>query len=150
MVLVKPAKPGPRLVPHDRGQACDEKPTPETWPTECYSYAARLGKEGMFLAGSRATSMEQIGKFVGSQAGASGEIGRRVVDQTGLTGLWDFTLEAAPPVQTAPSPTPVQDAAPAGPTMLEALQDQLGIRLRPARAVVSVLVVDHLQRPDEN
>jgi uncharacterized protein (TIGR03435 family) len=89
--------------------------------------------------------MDQIGKFVGSSAGATGEIGRRVVDQTGLTGLWDFTLAAPPPAQASP-----QDAASAGTTMLEAVQDQLGVKLKPARAVVNVLVVDHVERPREN
>jgi uncharacterized protein (TIGR03435 family) len=145
MVLVKPGKPGPRLIPHERGQACDEIPKPETYPKECYSYSAMPNKDGLFLSGSRATSMDLIGKLVGSMAGASGEIGRRVVDQTGLTGLWDFTLESAPPMQTPP-----QEAASAGPTMLEAVSDQLGIKLKAARAVVSVLVVDHVERPGEN
>jgi uncharacterized protein (TIGR03435 family) len=145
MVLLKPGKPGPRLIPHERGQACGEIPKPETYPTECYSYAAKPNKDGMWLSGSRGTSMDLIGKFVGSMAGASGEIGRRVVDQTGLTGLWDFTIESAPPTQTPP-----QDGASAGPTMLEVVSDQLGIKLKAARAVVSVLVVEHLEWPGEN
>jgi len=144
MVLVKTGKPGPRLIPHEQGQPCDERPKPETYPQECYSYSA-ISKDGVVRYGSRATSMDLIGNFVGSQAGASGEIGRRVVDQTGLTGLWDFTLESAPPVET-----PAQDVASAGPTMLEAVSDQLGIKLKAARAVVSVLVVDHVERPGEN
>jgi uncharacterized protein (TIGR03435 family) len=155
MVLVKPGKPGPRLIPHERGQACDETPKPQTYPKECYSYSAMLNKDGMFLSGSRATTMDLIAKFVGSMAGGSGEIGRRVVDQTGLTGLWDFTLEAAPQAvpQTAPQtpqPTPQQDAASTRPTMLETVADQLGLKLKPARAEVSVLVVDHVERPGEN
>ena len=48
------------------------------------------------------------------------------MDQTGLTGLWDFTLETAWPTQTPP-----QDAGLAGPTMLEAIQEQLGMKLEP-------------------
>jgi uncharacterized protein (TIGR03435 family) len=145
MVLVKPGKPGPKLIPHQNGQPCDEIPKPETYPKECYSYSAMPKKDGTVWYGSRATSMDLIGKLVGSLAGSSGEIGRRVVDQTGLTGLWDYTLEAAPPAQAPP-----QDAASVGPTVLEAIQDQLGIRLKAARAVVSVLVVDHVERPDAN
>jgi uncharacterized protein (TIGR03435 family) len=145
MVLVKPGKPGSKLIPHGQGQACDETPKPETFPDDCYSYSLKPSKDGMFVLGSRATSMDLIGKSVGSLAGNSGEIGRRVVDQTGLTGLWDFTLEAAPPAQTSPP-----DAVSAGPTMLEAMQDQLGIKLKPARALVSVLVIDHVEQPTEN
>ena len=34
--------------------------------------------------------------------------------------------------------------------MLEAVSDQLGIKLKAARAVVSVLVVDQVERPGEN
>jgi uncharacterized protein (TIGR03435 family) len=145
MVLVKPGKPGPRLIPHEQGQACDENPKPETFPKECYSYSAMPSKDGLMLLGSRATSMDLIGKAVGSLGGNRGEIGRRVVDQTGLTGLWDVTLEAAPPSQT-----PSEDGASPGPTLLEAVQDQLGIKLKPARVVVSVLVIDHVERPSEN
>lgn len=90
MVLAKAGRPGPKLIPHEQGQSCDEKPKPETYPKECYSYQAMPVKDGMFLFGSRATSMDRIADFVGDLAGRSGDIGRRVVDQTGLTGLWDF------------------------------------------------------------
>ena len=145
MVLVKPPKPGPRLIPHAQGQACDEKPKPETFPSECYSFAAMPGKDGTWLSGSRATSMDLIGNFIGSLAGSSGEIGRPVVNQTGLTGLWDYTLEAA-----APSQTPSDAQLSTGPTMLEAVQDQLGIKLKPARAIVAVPVIDRVERPNDN
>jgi uncharacterized protein (TIGR03435 family) len=145
MVLAKPGKPGKRLIPHEKGQSCDEKPKPETYPKECYGALAMPVKDGMFLFGSRATSMDLIADFMGDLAGRSGDIGRRLVNQTGLTGLWDFTLEAAPPLQTAP-----EDGVPTGPTLVEAIQEQLGIKLKPARAVISVLVVDHVERPSEN
>jgi uncharacterized protein (TIGR03435 family) len=144
MLLVKPGKPGPRLIPHEQGQPCEEAPKPTTFPEQCYSYSARPSKDGLWLTGSRATSMNQIAMFVGSFAGNSGEIGRRVVDQTGLTGLWDFTLEGAQP--GAPSP---QEGT-AGPTALEAVRDQLGVKLKAARAAVSVIVVDHIDRPTAN
>jgi uncharacterized protein (TIGR03435 family) len=101
------------------------------------------GKDGMWLNGSRATSMDLIANFAGMSAGFSDEIGRRVVDQTGLTGLWDFTLEASPPTQTPSQPS-------TGPTMLEALQDQLGLKLKPARATISLPVIDHIERPTQN
>jgi uncharacterized protein (TIGR03435 family) len=145
MALVKPGKPGPRLIPHEQGQGCKEIPKPETFPKVCYGYIGMPGKDGMLLLGSRATSMSLIGNFIGNLGGGSGEIGHRVVDQTGLTGLWDFTLEAEPPMRK-----PVPDAPPTGPTVLEAVRDQLGIKLKSTRAVVSVLVIDHVERPSEN
>ncbi len=147
MVLANPGRPGPKLIPHERGQSCGEKPNPETYPKECYSYSAMPIQDGVILLGSRAASMDLIADFLGDVGGRSGAIGRRVVDQTGLAGLWDFTLETAWPAQTPP--TPPQDAALPGPTMLEAIREQWGIKLKPARAVVSLPVVDHVERPSE-
>jgi uncharacterized protein (TIGR03435 family) len=145
MVLTKPGKPGPKMIPHEQGPACDEKPKPETWPEQCHTYAA-MNKDGLVRFGSRATSTDLIAKFVGSTGEGTGETGRPVVDQTGLTGLWDFTLQVAAPPRTPPQ----DDAASTGPTLLEALQDQLGIKLTSTRANISVVVVDHIDRPTEN
>jgi uncharacterized protein (TIGR03435 family) len=145
MVLEK-GKPGPKLIPHDQGLACDAKPTADVFPTECYSNAARPAENGQWLMGSRATSMEMIGNVLSSVGGIGGEINRPVVDQTGLKGLWDFTILSAP----SPRPGAAEADAPAGPTALEAMHEQLGIALKPAKAVLPVLVIDHVQRPDAN
>lgn len=51
MLLVKPAKPGPRLIPHEQGQPCDEAPKPTTFPEQCYSFSARPSKDGLWLTG---------------------------------------------------------------------------------------------------
>jgi uncharacterized protein (TIGR03435 family) len=145
MVLARPGRPGPKLIPHEQGQSCDEKPKPETFPEQCYGVLAMPGKDGMVLYGSRATAMPAIAEFVAVAVGRTGDIGRRVVDQTGLSGLWDFTLQAA-----APDRTILKDDVSAGETLFEAIGDQLGLKLKPVRAVVSVLVVDHVERPSDN
>ena len=139
MVLIKPGKPGPRLTPHEQGQPCDEKPVAPTFPFECYGFSARLDKDGRWITGSRATSMDLIANFIGSMAGNSEEVSRRVVDQTGLTGQWDFTLLDPPPGQ-----------AQAGSTKLQSVQDQLGIKLKATRATISLPVIDYVQRPTDN
>ena len=144
MTLAKPNTPGPRLIPHNQGPPCDAKPTPQTFPYDCYSYSAKPTKDNLWLNGSRATTMDLLANFVALAAGASDEIGHRVVDRTGLTGLWDFTLEAPSPQ----SPSPSQPLS--APTVLQALQDQLGIRLKPIRATVSLPVIDNVNRPTEN
>jgi len=145
MTLIRPGKPGPKLIPHAQGPACDETAKAGAFPGECYTYMATVEKDGRTVFGSRATSMPEIGNFVGSLAGGSGEIARPVVDQTGLTGLWDYTLHTA-----MPSRTPAPEGTPEGPTMLEALRDELGLQLKPGRAVVRLLVVDHVERPTAN
>ena len=95
----------------------------------CYcrkSEVVDAGKDGMFLSGARAASMSLIGNFIGNLGGGSGgDIGHRVVDQTGLTGLWDFTLEGVPSMRK-----PAPDAPSAGSTVLEAVRDQLGTKLK--------------------
>jgi uncharacterized protein (TIGR03435 family) len=73
---------------------------------------------------------------------------RRVVDGTGLTGLYDidlrFAVEGLPP--GAPQP-PADDNVP---TLLTAVDEQLGLRLEPGRASVQVLVIDRVEPPTAN
>jgi len=145
MTLVKAGTPGPKLIAHDKGPSCEEKPGPDVFPGECYSFSA-YPKDGHTLVGSRGTSMELIGQFLGNMGGRMGEISRPVVDETGLTGKWDFTVEIG-----APFGGPKPDApAPEGPTLLEAMQEQLGIKLKATKAVLQTPVVDQLERPSEN
>jgi uncharacterized protein (TIGR03435 family) len=76
---------------------------------------------------------------------------RPVLDMTGLTGYYDFTLDWVP--ETAPAADGKIDAGPdaSGPTLTMALQDQLGLKLEARKAPVEILVVDHAERvPTEN
>jgi uncharacterized protein (TIGR03435 family) len=70
-------------------------------------------------------------------------IDRIVVDQTGLTGRYDFELFYTR--QSAAEPAP--DASP---DIFDALPEQLGLRLVPIKGPVPVLVIDHIERPSEN
>jgi uncharacterized protein (TIGR03435 family) len=79
---------------------------------------------------------------------------RPVVDQTGLKGRWDFTLDWTPDESQfsgmgvkVPAPT---DKADAPPPLFTAIQEQAGLKLEPTRAPVPVLVIDHLEKPSEN
>ncbi len=65
-------------------------------------------------------------------------IGRPVVDRTGLSGIYAYSLEFARSEQ--------EDR----PSIFAALPDQLGIKLEASRAPVEVLVIDHIERPPEN
>lgn len=77
---------------------------------------------------------------------------RKVIDKTGLTGIFDFNLEwtltpvAAPPDGSATSAS--NDAV--GPSIFTALQEQLGLRLESAKGPVDMLVIHHVERPSEN
>lgn len=68
--------------------------------------------------------------------------GRTVIDKTGLTGNFDLELKWTPDDQ--------QGTPDAGATLFTALQEQLGLKLRPAKATVPSLVIDHVERPSPN
>ena len=66
--------------------------------------------------------------------------GRKVVDQTGINGAFDFTLSYS-----------ADDGADGAPSIFTALQEQLGLKLEPSKASAEVLVVDHAEKiPTEN
>jgi uncharacterized protein (TIGR03435 family) len=70
----------------------------------------------------------------------SRHLGRAVIDQTGLKGAFDFTLDYA-----------ADDADTSRPSIFTALQEQLGLRLEATKGPVEVLVVDRAERiPTEN
>lgn len=77
---------------------------------------------------------------------SGGIAGRPVVDKTGLTGAYNFSLEFA--FQQPVSAT-ADDSGPARPTIFTALEEQLGLKLEPARGPVSMMVVDRIERPAE-
>lgn len=65
---------------------------------------------------------------------------RVVFDKTGLTGEFDWTLEWGDEQGS-------NDAAPLGPSIFTAVQEQLGLKLERARGPVEVLVIDSVERP---
>ena len=81
---------------------------------------------------------------------------RRVIDKTGLAGLYDYTIDYAPdtvanPRSGMPEPAPSADAPSPKPDFVEAVRQQLGLTLQSARAKVDVLVVDSFRKtPTEN
>jgi uncharacterized protein (TIGR03435 family) len=73
--------------------------------------------------------------------------GRLVVNQTELKGRFDFTLNWA---QDEAASEPTQENAAAMSPIFAAIQQQLGLRLVPAKAPVEVIVIDHIEKPTEN
>jgi uncharacterized protein (TIGR03435 family) len=75
------------------------------------------------------------------------EVGRSVIDKTGLTGHYDFELKWTPETaRRVESP----DALPELPSLFTALQEQLGLRLESSKGPVDVLVIDRAEKPDAN
>jgi uncharacterized protein (TIGR03435 family) len=117
-------------------------------------YSLEPGKNGPKLSpGGTAgpyLSRPAPGKLVGqsasmkSLAGAlTGALGRPVMDNTRLTGGFDFTLTWTPDTPGGPA-----DAS--GVSLFSALEDQLGLKVESRKAPMHVIVVDQARKPSAN
>lgn len=83
---------------------------------------------------------------------------RPVVDQTGLSGRFDFELSWTPTEdqftgmrgRMPPAPPATTDNPDAPPDLFTAVQEQLGLRLESTKAPVDVLVIDRVEKPSAN
>jgi uncharacterized protein (TIGR03435 family) len=75
----------------------------------------------------------------------SWRLGRPVIDQTGLKGRYELTLNWTEEVE----PSPASNAS-GGPSLFTAIQEQLGLKLEASKGSVPILVIDHAEKPSEN
>jgi bla regulator protein blaR1 len=93
------------------------------------------------------------------------QLGRTVIDKTGLTGEYDFSLKWTSDVtvgafgeRLAPSGTEGSHPGAGGtsepessaPSIFPAIQDQLGLKLESEKGPVEILVIDHVEKPSAN
>jgi uncharacterized protein (TIGR03435 family) len=144
LVMAKPGgKPGPALKPSTTDCAALMKgprsggPPGPTDPIQCGSRQnfGRIQFNGMPLS-----------VFAN---GIAGQVGRMVIDRTGLTGNWDFELTFAPerPLGALPPGVEPPPVDPNAPTLFTAVQEQLGLKLDATKGPVEVLVIDSIQQP---
>ena len=159
LILVKTGTTGPRLRPHLDDPPCASSSTsppapgstqpPPTevaggFPTLC-DFVAVHRVSGYTHLGARHMTIGMIANLMLTQL-----LNRPVLDQTGLSGYFDFTLEYTP---ISPPPAPSGDTVtpdPTRPTFLEALKEQLGLKLESQTGPVDVIVVDHIEEPSPN
>ena len=142
LVLDKLGKTGPKLHPHSDGVPCDvSPPPPDTFPPVCDSISATDKPNNAILIGARNLTMKQIAAALI----ATGRLTRPAVDQSGLDGRFDFTLEW---IRESNNPGPIDLQE--GTTFQEALQEQLGLKLKSTKATMDTLVIDHVEKPTEN
>jgi uncharacterized protein (TIGR03435 family) len=154
LVLAKPGKLGPQL--HLDNQKCDDTslpaPTsnfpmpPGTTPSslKCSDLSGGTTLDRVHYAG-RNISRE---RFVETLAGSASRpnVDRPIVDETGLAGNFDFTLEFAP----FSGPDVAASSSSALPSIFTALEEQLGLKLKTETAPVEVIVIDHVEQPSQN
>ena len=120
--------------------------TPKLTPTQAPGSLPVAGIGPGLFYGVNATTTD----FATTLQGAA--MDRPVVDQTGLTGRWDFRLEWTPdPSQFGGRALPVGPSdANRPPALFTAIQEQLGLKLESKRASVDVLVIDRVEKPSDN
>lgn len=92
---------------------------------------------GMSLGGG---VLRAVGQPLTIISSAGRPDGRVIVDKTGLSGRYDFTL------RYTLQPGPNDDT----PSIFTAVEEQLGLKLMPDTAPLDVVVVDHIERPTED
>jgi uncharacterized protein (TIGR03435 family) len=80
---------------------------------------------------------------------ATTQVGRPVLNKTGLTGRYDFTLAYAS-VRRTPGDLDIDSSEPLGPSFPDAVHDQLGLKLVLAKGPVTTYVLDHIEKPSPN
>lgn len=126
-------------------------------------YALVVGKGGPKLTPTTSTNQERMLRIFRGQLNSkktsmatlaqylSTELGRTVIDKTGLTAEYDLTLNWTPdPGRSAGGPDAVPAADSFGPTIFTALQEQLGLRLESSKGPGDILVIDSVAKPTEN
>jgi len=79
------------------------------------------------------------------------ELSHTIVDKTGLTGKYNFTLQWTPaevgPAGSNGAPSPSDSNKP---SLFTALQEQLGLKLEVQKSPIDVIVIDHIEAPSAN
>ena len=91
-----------------------------------------------FGAGHVTASEISMAEFADRLAGPVFQLSIPVIDSTGLPGTFDFSLDW--------SSGDAAVEAIARPSLFTAIEEQLGLKLRPAKRMIDIWVVDHVER----
>ena len=105
-----------------------------------------ISKPGALREAGNNITMDMLG------AQLNQSVDRTVVNRTGLSGVFDFTIEFAPDMGPGSQPGTTASASDTSgpPSLFTALQEQLGLKLESQTGPVDVLVIDHIEQPSEN
>jgi len=99
---------------------------------------------GLRVYNGRAIQMSMFARVI-SSLGATEIEARPIVNHTGFTGHFDIKDFTCAPLGDAAA-----TSAPDAPSLTEALQQNLGLKLVPTKDPIEVLVIDSIDRPSEN
>jgi uncharacterized protein (TIGR03435 family) len=153
VVLAKPGATGPQLKPHP---ANDPSCAAVVFPKAVAgAYAPGCGASASIapqMTGDTAiagynVAPDAIATAIGGFANITD---RRFIDQTELTGTFDFKIEFAPEQAITAASEAASDLVPVGPSLADALKSQLGFKVVSQKKQVEVIEIDHLEKPSEN
>jgi uncharacterized protein (TIGR03435 family) len=142
------AKGGPKLQEAKPGDTYPNSPnSPDGTHEGAGSIWERSDGAGVF----QAISSARLARLL------TAEVGRPVIDMTGLKGTYDFTLMYTPDDRLQPPsgadpkdrPPPAPSDANA-PSLFDALPQQLGLKLESGKGPLEIIVIDHVERPSGN
>jgi uncharacterized protein (TIGR03435 family) len=150
-IVARPGQLGARLRPHTDNRGCVD---PQSSPNDVRALDAAAplppppcgafrGAPGIGRLAGADVPIDLLGRAL------SGQLGRMVVDRSGLQGNYDFVLEWTP-LQQLPGVDPAIIDNPDRPSIFTAVQEQLGLKLEAQTAPVNVLIVDRVEMPTEN
>jgi uncharacterized protein (TIGR03435 family) len=150
------AKGGPKLK-----ESKDPAPGPDDPPSTAGVPKGPINMRGrmMMMPGhieSQGTTLDMLAHSLSPQ------LGHTVIDKTGLTGKYDYTLQWTPDDGSGPMPggpgggpgggTGREESAvqTGGPSLFTAIEEQLGLKIESTKGSVDVIVIDHLDLPSAN
>jgi len=128
--ILSSAKGGPKLT--------DAAPSDEPGSVRIRGFGKVAGLRG---------SMGQLAEALSDvRLNGNAILDRPVLDRTGLTGVYNFSLEWTPDLPPSDNPPPDRT----GPSIFTAVQEQLGLKLEKQKAPVDMFIIDHVEKPSGN
>jgi bla regulator protein blaR1 len=155
LIVDKPGKLGPLLKAHPDDVPCPTAPSPHpSGPAPApFCHALQMWPvDSRWHARMMALTMEQIADHLVTPIGTGwgGLESRPALDQTGISGRFDFDIEFTPQPNGPTRPAAEAQPEAFGPGFSEALKNQLGLKLVKQTGPVNVFVVDHIEMPSPN
>jgi uncharacterized protein (TIGR03435 family) len=148
------AKGGPKLQPFKEGTCVPEVITfPPTPAPAGQRYCKRGGRPGgpNRVLDQEGITIDEFCKTFLSGSPVAG-LGRRVIDKTGLTGKFNIHIEFAPSSDALARMRAKgkENGEPTAPSLPDALEEQLGLKLESTKGPGEFYVIEHVERPSEN